>query len=382
MGSAQRFNTLDSFRGICAVLIVFYHLHVVGTFIEMRFFVRIDILINFFFVLSGFVLAHSYGMKPQFGFKNFLISRFFRLYPLHLTMLLVFIAFELVRWTAYKKGFYLNNVPFTGVLAPSEILPNLLLLQAWTTLTETMSFNYPSWSISIEFYLYILFGGLCLFSMRNRFLLFACVSIIAFVLIFTEHPPLVERAMTGLSCFFAGSLTYWVYLQIRDRFVPVPWFMTVLECSMMYAAYWTVMNDFDDRSAIASLTFCALVLLFAFEGGQVSDLLKTAVFRLLGKLSFSIYMTHASLVFCFTTIFIVAQKLTGRELAPTIHGQRYMDTGSVLFNNLFVIVVIVMAVGLAALAHTFIEMKGYEIGKRIIERSKARRSLDKVGFQL
>lgn len=372
MGSVQRFTTLDSFRGVFALLVVFHHLHVVGAFIELPFFRRAEILLNFFFVLSGFVLAHSYGLKAPFGFKRFVISRIFRLYPLHVVMLLVFILFEGVRWAAYKKGFTLNNVPFTGLFDPSEILPNLLLVQAWTTLTETMSFNYPSWSISIEFYIYLLFGALCLLSLKSRFVMFACVAIVAFTMIFTEHEPLVWRAMMGLSCFFAGNITYLAYLLIRDRFVPVRWLMTVLEVGLTCTTYWMVMNDYSDRSPIASLTFCVLVLVFAFEAGLVSTFLKTAVFRLLGKLSYSIYMTHAALLFCLSTVFIVAQKLTGRDLSPMINGQRFMDTGSELANNALVIAVTLVAIGLAALAHTYIELKGVELGKRMVGQSPSK----------
>lgn len=372
MGSVQRFTTLDSFRGVFALLVVFHHLHVVGAFIELPFFRRAEILLNFFFVLSGFVLAHSYGLKPQFGFKRFVISRLFRLYPLHVVMLLVFVLFEGVRWAAYMKGFTLNNVPFTGLFAPSEILPNLLLVHAWTPLTETMSFNYPSWSISIEFYIYMLFGALCLLSLRSRFVMFACVAVVAFTMIFTENEPLVWRAMLGLSCFFAGNITYLAYLLIRDRFVPVRWMMTVLEVALTYTTYWMVMNDYSDRSPIASLMFCVLVLVFAFEAGLVSTFLKTAVFRLLGKLSYSIYMTHAALLFCLSTVFIVAQKLTGRDLSPMIDGQRFMDTGSDLGNNALVVVVTLAAIGLAALAHKYIELKGVELGKWVTGASNGK----------
>jgi peptidoglycan/LPS O-acetylase OafA/YrhL len=377
MEPVQRFTTLDSFRGVCALLVVFFHLHVVDTFVQLPFFRRDEVLLNFFFVLSGFVLAHSYGMKPNLSFKSFFISRFFRIYPLHLVMLAVFLLFETLRWLAYKKGFYLNNVPFTGLFDPREILPNLFLVQAWTPFTEPMSFNYPSWTISIEFHLYMLFGMLCMFSLRNRFLLFACVSLLAFVLIFSGNEPLVERAMQGLSCFFAGNVTYVIYRLIRDRFIPRPWLMTVLECAMMYATWWIVMNDFEHRLPIGSLTFCALVLLFAFEGGLVSAFLKTGVFVLLGKLSYSIYMTHAALLFCFSALFIVAQKVTGQPLAPMIDGQRFMDTGSVFFNNLFVVGVTVLAVALAALAHKYVEMKGYELGKRVMSASRPRASEEK-----
>ena len=369
MKPVQRFTTLDSFRGVLAVLVVCFHLHVVDTFIQGQFFRQGEVLLNFFFVLSGFVLAHTYGMKPALSFRSFFISRVFRIYPLHLVMLAVFILFETVRWAAYKKGLNLNNVPFTGLFAPGEILPNLFLVQAWTPLTETMSFNYPSWTISIEFYIYMLFGSLCLLSMRNRFLMFASVSLVAFALIFLGHEPLVERAMLGLSCFFAGNITYLGYLLIRDRFVPTLWLMTVLECAMMYATWWIVMNEFDYRSPIGSLMFCVLVTLFAFEGGLVSVMLKSSVFVLLGRLSYSLYMTHAALLFCLSTVFIIAQKVTGRELAPMIAGQRFMDTGSTVANTLMVFVVVLSCVGLAALAHKHIEMKGYALGKRLATKA-------------
>lgn len=378
MKPVQRFITLDSFRGVLAVLVIGFHLHVVDTFNQGTFFRQGEVLLNFFFVLSGFVLAHTYGMKPVLSFKAFMISRMFRLYPLHLVMLAVFILFETVRWLAWLKGFNLNNVPFTGLFAPQEILPNLFLVQAWTPLTETMSFNYPSWTISIEFYIYMLFGALCMFSMRNRFVLFALVSLVMFVLIFSGNEPLVGRAMIGLSCFFAGNIAYLVFLAIRGRFVPRFWLMTVLECAMMYATYWIVMNEFEHRSPLGSLTFCFLVVLFAFEGGLVSAFLNTKLFMLLGKLSYSIYMTHAAVIFCLSTAFIVGQKVTGLEMAPMIGGQRFMDTGSTLLNNLMVLGVAVVCVGVAMLAHKYIEMKGYALGKRVVGGSaKAKASSDK-----
>jgi peptidoglycan/LPS O-acetylase OafA/YrhL len=203
-------------------------------------------------------------------------------------------------------------------------------------------------------------------------MLFAWVAVVAFALIFTENEPLVWRAMLGLSCFFAGTITYLAYLLVRDRFAPSRWLMTVLECALMGVTYWMVMNDFSDRSPLASLMFCVLVLVFAFEAGLVSTFLKTGVFRLLGKLSYSIYMTHAALLFCLSTVFIVAQKITGRELAPMIDGQRFMDTGSELGNNVLVVAVTLAAIALAALAHQYIELKGVELGKWLTRASKAK----------
>jgi peptidoglycan/LPS O-acetylase OafA/YrhL len=80
-------------------------------------------------------------------------------------------------------------------------------------------------------------------------------------------------------------------------------------------------------------------------------------------------MTHAAVLFCLVTLFIVAQKITGIELAPMVDGQRFMDTGSMLANNIFVVAVAVSCVVVAAFAHKYIEMKGYELGKRFVGRA-------------
>ncbi|MNH03901.1 Acyltransferase family protein [compost metagenome] len=158
MSAEKRFHSLDSFRGLFAVAVVLYHLRVSGSFTEWAFFRHSEVFVAFFFVLSGFVLTHAYGNKAHLNFRKFFISRTFRLLPLHLFMLGVFILLECGRYIAYHKGMAFNNAPFSEKFAPGEILPNALLLQSWTHLTNPLSFNYPSWSISIEYYTYMLFA--------------------------------------------------------------------------------------------------------------------------------------------------------------------------------------------------------------------------------
>ena len=59
----RRFEVLDAFRGICAVAVVIFHMHLVGSITELSFFRGSSIFVEFFFVLSGFVLAHGYAYK-------------------------------------------------------------------------------------------------------------------------------------------------------------------------------------------------------------------------------------------------------------------------------------------------------------------------------
>ena len=61
----KRFEVLDSFRGLAAIFVVIFHMHFLGAFSELRFFRNSGIFVEFFFILSGFVLAHGYAYKKD-----------------------------------------------------------------------------------------------------------------------------------------------------------------------------------------------------------------------------------------------------------------------------------------------------------------------------
>ena len=135
--NGQRYLVLDSFRGLCAIFVVVFHMRVLNSITEFSFFKGSDLFVNFFFVLSGFVMSHAYIKRSNITFTGYISSRFRRLYPLYFFMLIVFIGLEFAKYIAYTKmGITLNAVPFTGKAAPDEIIPNLLMIQAWTKFTE------------------------------------------------------------------------------------------------------------------------------------------------------------------------------------------------------------------------------------------------------
>ena len=151
-----RFNVLDSFRGLCAICVVLYHLNLPGSFSELNFFNSSSLFVSFFFVLSGFVLAHSY-INKDITFKFFFWGRVFRIFPLHLSMLILMLIFQCAKLIVEYNGFHFSEGAFSGDNKISEIIPNVLLLQSWLPFFSSHSFNAPSWSISVEFYIYILF---------------------------------------------------------------------------------------------------------------------------------------------------------------------------------------------------------------------------------
>src|SRR5438874_12343040 len=91
---AKRFAALDSLRGICAIFVAIYHFSTVSILSSIPFIKNGFLLVDFFFVLSGFVIAASYGerLKAKFPISKFMFLRLGRLYPLHIFVLCLYLA--------------------------------------------------------------------------------------------------------------------------------------------------------------------------------------------------------------------------------------------------------------------------------------------------
>jgi peptidoglycan/LPS O-acetylase OafA/YrhL len=360
----KRFEALDSFRGICAISVVIFHMHFVNSITELDFFRGSAIFVEFFFVLSGFVLAHGYGEKKDLNFNAFIKARFFRIYPLHIFMLAIFILLELGKLFAYKLGgISFNNLPFTNDTSVEQILPNLLLIHSWTPFSDPLSFNYPSWSISIEFYSYVLLFFTIAFFKTSKSIVWFCISAIAFSLIYFKSDILVGSVLKGLSCFFGGTVIYLLFKK-HSYFKFPPALATVIELFLLFLIVQVVIVNFKYKPLIAPILFLLTVLFFAYEAGLVSKFLKLNVFQTIGKLSYSIYMTHAAILFILTSIGIIIQKITGINVAPTISSQRYLDFGGAEINNVFILLTLTVIIYISKITYNTIEKKGLALNKK------------------
>lgn len=122
-----------------------------GAFAASSFLERGSAGVGFFFVLSGFILAHAYS--DGFAVKSFLVKRFARLYPVHVLALLVSIPALLLEVS--------EHVSHHGELAGTAISVAkagmvLGLLQAWWP-SSALFWNGVSWSLSAEMFFYLSF---------------------------------------------------------------------------------------------------------------------------------------------------------------------------------------------------------------------------------
>jgi peptidoglycan/LPS O-acetylase OafA/YrhL len=305
MAESARFKALDAWRGICAVLIVVFHfIWVIPSSLHNVVFVRNAYLfVDFFFVLSGFVLCHSYRGRVHRAVDlwRFAMKRFGRVWPLHVVVLAAFVA----------AVFFVNSRSHPQQLALTwettdysarAVLPQLFLLNAMDL--QGNSWNGPAWSIGAEFYTYLVFAVLLLFAARRLIAVSAVLVVAALTFIFCKAPDLMNTTwdygfVRCLAGFFAGVIAYHVYERRRwRRFLH----MTMREIAMVALVIAFVVcagagpDSVGKLSLAAPLVFGAAVVVFAEGGGLLSLFLRMPPLQALGRYSYSIYMIHQPLL--------------------------------------------------------------------------------------
>ncbi|WP_462267233.1 acyltransferase family protein [Mucilaginibacter sp.] len=321
----ERFTVLDIFRGVFAGFVFLYHLSpFAATFIIKNSFVsNADLLVDFFFILSGFVIAYSYQHLSTWPeLKTFYKKRFLRVYPLHLFMFLLYMLIGLMRGGA---AHYIHFNTTTSNNNITTIITNLLLINSVKVPGVTsVSWNGPSWSISAEVISYFLFS-LVIVSI-NRVKLTRIKNIIYLLVVLAAAFALYSATgkfelvytydygfLRGIIGFFTGVLCYNTYRAIRDQVLRLPSYLFHL-LETVFVSGTIVMIAFGQAlkpfSYIYEVQFFTAILIFAFEGGWISRLLKRSVFlHQNGTYSYSIYMTHNLIMSLFNILFIRLFKL-------------------------------------------------------------------------
>ena len=310
----KRFAVLDAFRGLFALVIVFFHTKDYNGITDNAFVNNGDLFVSFFFVLSGFVIAFVYynRIKNRPTLFEFIKNRFFRLYPLHLYTLLVFAAFELTRIYLYNHGYFTHPEPSNNNL--STFLSNVFLLNA-TPVGGGLSWNYPSWSISAEFITYLIFGLLMFLLRKNRLVKMIIIALVPVAVIMLSYfiSSLIFEAVTG---FFLGVIVYKLYNRYRTLEKLSKVSGSIIEVVIFTLTIIMVCNKpaFLNCLYVYSFLFALNIYLFAFEKGILSSLLKKDCFQVLGKYSYSIYLNHAIVIEVVNFVLVRFLKLQGAVL--------------------------------------------------------------------
>jgi len=319
---------LDSIRGIAATSVVIHHLILMPTFlaafphnawINWSFFRSAWLLVDLFFVLSGIVMSLSYvdGDFGHFSLREFMVRRLARVYPLHIAMLFANLLFRLLRIGLVMAGIVVAAPAAFEVNNAYSFVLNLFLLHSMGVI-DYLSWNAPSWSISVEFYSYLVFGLLVLLAQRlgsRRYLhigaaLLVIGSGIVIVFVLDKDSLGLQTDFGILRCFvsfFLGVLTVRVVKGLPRGIGPGVQGAIQFAAMVASVVLVSMVEAYPAASFLAPVTFSVFLgSLLAFpDAVLVPRMLVARPLVWLGRRSYSVYMVHA-LVVLFAEYFVRA----------------------------------------------------------------------------
>ncbi len=299
---AQLIRAHHALRGVAALLVLLFHFRdatlSIGDAVDARtaFFSTGFIWVDFFFMLSGFILSHVYGAALAAGqgvaqreaVWRFYLARLARIYPLHLATLLGMIALELSA-RAFRPEI---ADAFTSEHKDAwSVVKHLTLTHAWWTM-DGLAWNVPSWSISTEAFAYLLFPLLLPLLHHRSWAVRALLPVLALAIYahtFMNFPD-VEDQQPLLRCvagFITGML---VYLAWRAQGGLLGRVAGGVQVAAVVVAVTSL--HWGWSQALVLLAFAALIIATADDRGPIARLLAWGPLLWLGTLSYSLYMTH------------------------------------------------------------------------------------------
>jgi peptidoglycan/LPS O-acetylase OafA/YrhL len=296
----DRLHELDSLRALAAIGVVGWHYasHFGAAplpSLMAPFYHHGELLVDFFFVLSGFVLARAYWNDQRSAtFANNVRERIARMYPLHFATLC---AVAVMQWILVNR---LSSPPFVYVFNDTyDFVLNLLLLNR-TGLESGFSFNGPSWSISTEFVVNILF--LAAIALPRRIARAGLFGLFAVSLAVILQNGVIGDAMFGIRNdifrtivgFVCGIALYnvnsrWLSRISLERGVADGLAIVAVSGFLYYCAKGELAGLRD--LAIVVIFFPALII-GAIHGRLVKWFLTLRPLVYLGTISYSIYLVH------------------------------------------------------------------------------------------
>lgn len=354
-------------------MVSLFHFRVNSHFADMLIIKNSWLFVDFFFVLSGFVIAHAYAERIVAGTVSparFLALRLGRIYPLHISVLMVMIAIEILLF-CFDFSEVTSREPFSGSRSIEAIFSNLFLLQSFGV-HDRLSWNASAWSIAAEFWAYVIFA--LVMSVAGQFgrTVMVLLGGLSLAWLATFSPDYANTTFNYgfircLAGFGIGSGVQWLYgrgVRIsggRSEF-------TALGIALMFVAIaaegWATL--------MAPVVFAFVVWIFASESGAISRKLCNSFLTLLGTLSYSFYMLHGFIQARMGDVIKLWGSLFGLRLLP---GSAMNDEFpseiidcSPWLGDMLTLLMLILVLGASLASYRLIEFPGREWVRSLLHR--------------
>lgn len=358
MNKKEHLNGLELLRYVLGMYIVLYHTcHYdilpswITRTVEMGF-----VGTSTFFILSGFILSYVYlkgngsdniYLREEKG--SFLMKRFANLYPIHIFSLIITLivvyylgvlkiepkdALSSIRYVMYDSNNYSPIEKLHHFMSNTEMtiafIMNIFLLQSWNP--YYLTFNAPAWSISMLFFMYLLFPFIAPYLSKVKRpmwgLLLTNVVYISFPIIFIAL-NLFDMPFTGilnrnplmrLPEFISGILLCNLFLKIKEKQINISSIKIRLSMVFFIIISLIIGNVFLHNpdmitkngnapyyllhNGMLLITECLIILLFCSIKIKKSKLLS-----LLGGASLPLFALHIPVYLVFSRVeFLLTEK--------------------------------------------------------------------------
>ncbi|MGL6126515.1 acyltransferase family protein [Chryseobacterium artocarpi] len=254
-------------------------------------FLRANVGVSYFFILSGFIMIVAYGQKNKIDYLEFYKNRFARIYPLYVLGLLLYFITRYHLFDGYKVLLY-------G-----------LGIQSWIP-GEAMILNFPGWSISVEFFFYLLFPVLYnyFYSKKNKAIWIFAIVIWMVTQVFSNwyptlgiykgphtqsHEFLYYFPIWHVNEFLIGNLAglYFIknFRQKKYDLHILLLFLLVMVSLMFVPLFY--------HNGLMALLFVPVIILISSNSGWLTKLFSQKPLEYLGEISYAVYITHIPILY-------------------------------------------------------------------------------------
>jgi len=289
----KRYETLDALRGVAAFAVVIFHLGDVK--LAPALVPHGYLAVDFFFVLSGFVVAHAYeaALLTRLSWREFFTRRIIRLYPLAVLGAMIGFAVLIMKWHTYPaKVDSLPSILISGAL-------NVVMLPSFFggNLSHHVIFpgDGPLWTLFFELLINLVWAWFGVRMKTPGLIAVTLLSAIAVAILAAHfHTALmgndVRTFWGGLARVSFGFTLGVVIHHFRGEYhIPADAALPPILALLMFAAF--ACPSANHAIPLWDLT-CIFILLPAIVAAGAAQGSTGRLGRWLGELSYPVYVLH------------------------------------------------------------------------------------------
>lgn len=259
-------------------------------------FLKANVGVSYFFILSGFIMIVAYHKKARIDYKDFYRNRFARIYPLYVVGLMLYLVTRYSDFSLYKAFLYLMGI------------------QSWIP-GKALVLNFPGWSISVEFLFYLLFPWLYnyFYSKGNKSIWVIAVLIWIGTQFFTnlyvdshayKGPHTMSHEFSHyfplwhVNEFLIGNLAGLFFVKNRkEKNYDIA--VTLIFIGILLSLIFIPLNF---HNGLMALLFVPLIYLISSNNGLLTKVFSLKPLEFLGEISYAIYIIHIPVLYILRSV--------------------------------------------------------------------------------